>query len=121
MILFKPEHVEPILSGRKTQTRRLGKKRWNVGTIHQARQTMFGEPFALLRVTAVRQEPLGDLTDGDAVREGYGTRLEYLWAFWLINRLADDPRELRRDVWVVDFELAGIGRDAGVIRAESPT
>ncbi|SHE96546.1 hypothetical protein SAMN02745218_01157 [Desulfofundulus australicus DSM 11792] len=27
LILFKPEHVEPILSGRKTQTRRLSGKR----------------------------------------------------------------------------------------------
>lgn len=27
LILFKPEHVEPILTGRKTQARRLGKKK----------------------------------------------------------------------------------------------
>ena len=34
MILFRPQHVGPILDGRKTQTRRLGKRRWREGAIH---------------------------------------------------------------------------------------
>ena len=37
MILFQEEHVQPILDGHKTQTRRLGKKRWNVGAVHQCK------------------------------------------------------------------------------------
>lgn len=37
MILFKPEHVEPIRKREKTQTRRRGKCRWKVGSIRQAK------------------------------------------------------------------------------------
>ncbi|HHW45053.1 MAG TPA: ASCH domain-containing protein [Desulfotomaculum sp.] len=71
MILFKPEHVEPILSGCKTQTRRLGKKRWKVGSVHQCRLNYRAEPFACVRVTAVRRERLDNITEEDARREGY--------------------------------------------------
>ena len=36
MLLFKPEHVEPIRTGRKTVTRRVWKRRRaRVGSIHQ--------------------------------------------------------------------------------------
>jgi hypothetical protein len=34
MILFKKEHKDLILADIKTQTRRTGNKRWNVGAIH---------------------------------------------------------------------------------------
>ncbi|AEG14477.1 ASCH domain protein [Desulfofundulus kuznetsovii DSM 6115] len=102
MILFKPEHVEPILSGRKTQTRRLGRKRWKVGSIHQCRLNYRVEPFAYVKVTAVRRERLGDITEEDAWKEGYPSveayreAFEQIYGFW-------NPDV---DVWVVDFELA---------------
>ncbi|SHJ15255.1 ASCH domain-containing protein [Desulfofundulus thermosubterraneus] len=71
LILFKPEHVEPILPSHKTQTRRLGKKRWKAGSVHQCRLNYRAEPFAYVKVTAVRRERLGDITEEDARKEGY--------------------------------------------------
>jgi hypothetical protein len=111
MISFKPEHVEPILEGRKTQTRRLGKKRWNVGAIHHCRTRLFdGEPFACVRITAVRRERLGDISDGDIAREGYATRADYRAAWEAIygSSWNDDM-----EVWVVDFKLAAQKRSNG--------
>ncbi|MGB9825086.1 MAG: ASCH domain-containing protein [Desulfofundulus sp.] len=101
MILFKPEHVEPILSGRKTQTRRLGGKRWKVGSVHQCRLNYRTEPFTCVKVTAVRRERLGDITEEDAWKEGYSSvkayreAFERIYGFW-------DPNV---NVWVVGFEL----------------
>lgn len=102
MILFKPEHVAPILEGRKTQTRRMWKRcRVKVGGVHQCLTRLFGAPFAIVRILAVRQEGLEAISDEDVRREGYETRGAYLLTFARINRLAEaDPL-----VWVVDFAL----------------
>lgn len=112
MILFKPEHVEPILSGRKTQTRRLGKKRWNAGSVHQCYTrppfTRGGaEPFCRVRITEVRSEVLEDISEADARAEGYPDSEEFMEAFERINPSVYDPVScsfLR--VWVVTFEVA---------------
>lgn len=103
MILFKAEHVEPILTGQKTQTRRVGKKRWNVGSIHQARLSYYAKPFARLRILSVRQERLGNISEKDARREGYESIEEYQEVFeriygrWIPDKI----------VWVIDFEVIG--------------
>jgi hypothetical protein len=103
MISFKPEHVRPILEGRKTQTRRLGKKRWNVGAVHQCRTRLFdGEPFASVRITSVRREPLGEISHADVVREGYKTIADFRGAW---EAIYGRPFDRDLEVWVVDFEL----------------
>lgn len=102
MILFKPEHVAPILTGAKTQTRRLGKRRWRHDSIHQARTALFGEPFARLRILEVRQERLRTISLDDAVAEGYTGPGTFLHAFYRINGMAFDADPL---VWVVTFEV----------------
>jgi len=61
MILFKPEMAEAILAGRKTVTRRRGKKRWKVGAIHQCyTRPAFarppGKPFAKVRIVHLYEE-----------------------------------------------------------------
>lgn len=101
MILFKHEHVKPILNGTKTQTRRTGKKRWKIGAIRQAKTGYNKDSeFAKIKVLAIRQEKLGDITYPDAVREGYKTIAEYVEVFERIYGFWND--ELL--VWVVDFE-----------------
>jgi hypothetical protein len=103
MISFKLEHVQPILEGWKTQTRRLGRKRWNVGAIHQCRTRPFdGEPFARVRITSVRRERLGDISGGDVAREGYRSRRDYRRAW---EAIYGSPWEDDLEVWVVDFKL----------------
>ncbi|HEY5472464.1 MAG TPA: hypothetical protein VIK32_04645 [Candidatus Limnocylindrales bacterium] len=105
MILFKPEHIAPILAKTKTQTRRLGKKRWNVGAVHQCQTRMFdnGSVFAYVRILDVWQERLRSISHDDAVAEGYTGIGTYLYAFYEINRMATDADPL---VWVVEFEAA---------------
>ena len=105
-LLFKPEHVGLILSGRKTQTRRVWKKsRARVGAVHKAKTALFSpDHFALIRITGLRRERLGDITQEDVRREGYDT-LEEFKAVWVRINGSWDP-EL--EVYVVSFELAGV-------------
>jgi hypothetical protein len=105
MILFKKRFIEPILSGEKTQTRRTGKKRWNIGSIHQARLSYYGKPFAHLRILDVRRERVGDISEADARAEGVGSSEEFVRLWPEINGEWDPDLE----VWVVEFELAEVG------------
>lgn len=100
MILFKPEHVEPILRGQKTQTRRIGKRRWKVGSIHQAKLNYKPEFFASLQIKNIREEKLGDILEQDATAEGYKDATEYKDAFKRIYGYWDDDLV----VWVVEFQ-----------------
>jgi hypothetical protein len=106
MLSFKPDHVEKILSGAKTQTRRLWLRcRVRVGAIHPCVTRRFGAPFARVRITAVRQEPLTAISDDDVLREGYEDRAAYLLALENIYGMPLKPDVL---VWVVDFELVDV-------------
>ncbi|MBT5319298.1 MAG: ASCH domain-containing protein [Chloroflexi bacterium] len=105
MILFKPEHVEMVLVGRKTQTRRLWKRRRMLpGSTHQARTRLFGEPFALLSVQRVWQEAIGEVSDENANAEGYSSRDDFLAAFTRIN--GDVPPD--EVVWCVEFKATPV-------------
>ena len=112
MILFKVEHIEPILRGRKTQTRRMWddeKPRVKVGNVYQARTRMLDKnsTFAYLRVTGLRWGPLDDITENDAHKEGYESVEEYKKAFVRIYKkaLPGGYWPTMEMVWVVDFEV----------------
>ena len=70
-ILFKPEFVSDILSGRKTQTRR---RRLHFplkeGEVIDAKTSSQSPVFARLRIEAIVEERLGNLTDESVAREG---------------------------------------------------
>jgi hypothetical protein len=111
MLLFRPEHVAPILDGRKTQTRRLGKRRWNVGAIHKCyTKPPFArggsKPFASVCILEVLQEPLRSISHDDAEAEGYTGIGTFLYAFYAINWMASNANPL---VWVVTFENVEYG------------
>lgn len=104
MILFKQEHVQPILEGRTTQTRRMGKKRWNVGAVHQCKTSYSSKPFATVRIESVWQEPLVDISQAAVEAEGYSNREEYIGAFARINKMSVNLAQTLAP-WVVSFEL----------------
>lgn len=87
MILFKPEHVELILTGAKTQTRRIWKKpRCKVGSVHKAKTKMLSkEFFAELYIVGTRKEHLLDISEMDAALEGNYTIDGYLEKWDEIN------------------------------------
>lgn len=112
-MLFKPEHVNPILEGRKTQTRRIWKRRRAKPGSHHWAQTGMYKPetrFACLEVLRVWQEPLINISEADAKAEGYQDSHEYLMAFVRINRLSwgewdSEWIDGQREVWCVEFKL----------------
>lgn len=55
-----------------------------------------------VRITEIRQEALGDITEADAVREGFGSRDAFLDYF---GTLHPGPVDLAFPVWVVSFEV----------------
>jgi len=103
MMLFHPEHVQPILDDLKIKTRRLGKKRWNVNSVHKAKTAMISRDyFALLRILTLHREPLGAMTEKDAWEEGGYTLEGYRKEWEKIN--GDGSWDPDFVVWVVQFE-----------------
>ena len=105
MILFRPEAVEPILEGRKTQTRRIGRRRWRVGAIHQAATRLFDRDavFAELLILRVWRHSILNTSPEEAAAEGYGSREEFLEAFFDINPTTYPGQDRR--VWAVEFKV----------------
>jgi hypothetical protein len=102
MILFKPEHMQPIQKGIKTQTRRVwDSPRAKVGSIHKAKLQMLSKDyFAKLHILKIHQEKLGDITPEDAKKEGGYTVPQFKRKWEMINK-SWDPELL---VYVVEFE-----------------
>jgi len=107
-MFFKDEHILPIISGNKTQTRRkinrTGKCPYKPGHAYQCRDNYSSGAFAHILIKSVRQERLGEITDEDAIREGYADRIDYLAAFERIYKRID----LDEIVWVIDFEKVDV-------------
>ncbi len=103
MMLFKLYHIDPILSGLKTQTRRTwGYARAKPGSVHLAKTELHSKQFfARLKILEVYQQRLGDMTEQDAWEEGGYTLDSYKDIFKQIYKFWDD----NRTVWVVKFEV----------------
>lgn len=72
--------------------------------IHKAKTTLFSrDHFALIRITGLRRERLGDITLEDVRREGYDTMEEFKEVWVRITKCWDPELE----VYVVSFELVG--------------
>ena len=110
-MLFKSEHIKPILAGRKTQTRRLWKRPMvKVGGLYWAQTALFKSEtrFAQLKVLRLWQEQLGDISETDSKAEGYASKRDYCIAFQEINRHSKTWEEQRMAdplVYCVEFEL----------------
>ena len=108
MILFKKEFIDAILNGTKTETRRKGKKRWNVGAIHQLQLSYYDkEPFAKVEILSVEEKYLDEMTDADAHAEGFKS-LNSFYGWWVNQYGTFYPDE---SVWVVKFKVVENLRD----------
>jgi hypothetical protein len=103
MPLFKRELLRKVLSGEKTQTRRIHKITLKPGRTYAARCTRFEKAQARILITAARQEKLGDITLADAKKEGFTSREQFKQA-WTKMHGAWDPEAL---ITVYDFKLEG--------------
>jgi len=55
-----------------------------------------------IRITEIREERLGDITEADAVREGFVSRDAFLAYFGTLHK---GPVDLTRPVWAISFEV----------------
>lgn len=128
--------IDEILDGRKTQTRRVCKpgetcKRyiddtiWCVRTPSNRTKWERGHTYAIqpkrgqpglkthrIRITALRQERLGAITEDDAKAEGCpdGEDFPYWWYMGLWDEInGKGSHESNPLVWVIEFECVAAG------------
>jgi len=82
-MLFKKHHIELILSGRKTQTRRLPGKsaNYHVGRVYSIRDRWFGKAEGHILITRKFRQRLGDISLEDVRKEGYSSLQEFRGAW----------------------------------------
>uniref|UniRef100_A0A7C2NCA3 ASCH domain-containing protein n=1 Tax=Archaeoglobus fulgidus TaxID=2234 RepID=A0A7C2NCA3_ARCFL len=99
-INFDAEFVEKIINGEKITTVRRGIKSYPVGRIVEL--TSDGKRFALAKVKKVVVKRVRELTDEDAIRDGFKSRNELISA---LKRIYGDLRD-DEFVTVVHFEVS---------------
>lgn len=122
MVLFKPEHVMPIIFGQKTDSRRnwlepkktrqfpnqlCSFSRVKPGRKYKAKTQMISTNyFAELPITKVWQEPLKMIDDTGAKLEGYPNREAYIQAYFKINKIKKQDQEaaLENPVWAFRWD-----------------
>lgn len=110
-LLFKPRHVEAIRTGTKTATRRAWQDAYPrpvEGSIRAAVTELFTsdeDADCYIRIERVYQEPLGELTEADARKEGGYSVAEFREAWEQINGPGSWDPEMVVDV--VEFEYVG--------------
>jgi hypothetical protein len=106
-MIFKPRLVRLILAGKKTQTRRprRGEEecRYQVGRSYAVQPGRGMESVGRILITDVREELLHELTQPDAIREGFRTTEEF-FDYWR-ELYREGPVGLKVPVWVISFDL----------------
>lgn len=102
-MMFDVYTVSQILSGNKTVTRRLsnGKRPAIPGKIHKLKIDRTQKTYGLILIISCDIVRLGDLTDEEAVKEGFNDKQHYMKYFHYLNGDVDDD-EL---IWRIEFEL----------------
>jgi len=102
LMIFKPSHIDLILCGKKTATRRNCSRCPKVGTVHKL-QTKFytKEYFGKIKIIDVYSQKLGEMTTEDAIAEGYPSIEEYKEVFAEIYGVWNPNLEVK----VITFEV----------------
>ena len=102
-MLFRPEHQQMILEGKKTATRRVWKKPMvKVGGIYKCKLKMLSKDyFAKIKVIKLFKQDLGDMSLTDVEKEGY-TSYEEFNSIW---KKINGEFKLTQNVDVIEFEV----------------
>ena len=114
-MFFMKENIELIRQGSKTETRRIWKKpHVKVGKVYQCRTSRYAktpEDSPYIKITAMRKEKLGEITDDDITKEGFVTdgtvenetsQVVMFYRLWVKLHGLWDPDQV---VTVIDFEV----------------
>ena len=85
MALFKRCLIPLILCGQKTQTRRAHKRRWIIGHTYKIKDQYLSKGLGTIKITRSFKQRLGDISEQDAQKEGFKTRIEFMQAWNTIN------------------------------------
>jgi len=81
MPIFKPKHLNLILQGKKTQTRRTSRYRLKIGKTYAIRSKMLEPAQARIVITRAWRQRLRDLTPEDVRKEGFNSLTEFKQAW----------------------------------------
>ncbi len=103
ILFFRREFIPSILSGRKTQSRRLKKPKVKAGELCELRSGRRREDaFALAEILDLRCERLSEISEEDVRAEGMNSKEEFLRKFREIYKLSEEEDP---EVWVVKFRV----------------
>ena len=102
MALFKRHLIHLILSGAKTQTRRIHQRQWKVGNTYKIKDTYYCKGLGTIKITRCFKQRLGDISEQDLQKEGFKDRAEFMQAWIRINKGAWNPNVI---VTVYEFIL----------------
>ena len=80
-LMFKKHHLEMVLAGTKTMTRRIHKRPLKAGRVYQLKRDWFHSIPVWIEMLKVFPERLGDISEEDAGKEG-GYTVEEFKAVW---------------------------------------
>ena len=109
-MIFSEEHIQLILEGKKTQTRRRHVRVLKVGRIYRIQTNWYEWTDIRILITRAFQQRLGDITEEDAKKEGGYTVEEFRRVWEQINGVYD-PEEI---VTVYEFRLYHPPRQANL-------
>lgn len=101
MAIFKRKHLDLVLEGKKTQTRRVHKQLWTVGRTYGIRDRWFSKPVGRILILRRFRQRLGDISLEDVRKEGYPTPEEFKKA-WIEIYGAGKPEQI---VTAYEFRL----------------
>jgi hypothetical protein len=77
MPIFKPKHLNLILQGTKTQTRRISRYRLKIGKAYAVRSKMLEPAQARIVIIRAWRQQLRDLTPEEVRKEGFNSFTEF--------------------------------------------
>ncbi|MGD6807563.1 MAG: ASCH domain-containing protein [Candidatus Bathyarchaeia archaeon] len=102
-MLFKSHLAAKVRAGRKTQSRRISKVRYREGSVQPIQENYKpGKAKDYVKINRRYEQKLGDLTEAQAIAEGFDGIEEFKKEWMAITKKPWDPEEV---VTVYEFEL----------------